>query len=218
MSRSIASRASSGTCKGCDKQNVDLSHKSWDDGHELHTEQARLFGLCLKCLTADAAKKKKELDANARKTTPDHFPDTRKKSGASPEVERNQLLAWLQKELKRIRIGSGRLMLLMDENRSLSASFMEFQGGLQHVDIDLERDDYMRLFKAVDIGGDRSVTVKEMHHVLYETEYPPECLVVPGKTSMEVRSRRGRGGRGRGGGRQCESGGRGWRRSFLVSA
>ena len=78
-----------------------------------------------------------------------------------------QLLSWLSVELLRKRIGSARLMGLMDENRSGTISLREFEVGLEHVDVDMERPGYMALFKAVDVSGDRSVTMEELKEHLY---------------------------------------------------
>jgi hypothetical protein len=73
-------------------------------------------------------------------------------------------------------------MGLMDNNRSGTATFEEFAHGLQTVDIDLERPDYMRLFKAVDGSKDGSrdgsVTLGELKARLYEATYTH--LYVPG--------------------------------------
>ena len=41
-------------------------------------------------------------------------------------------------------------------------SLNEFSQGLRLVDIDLERPDYLRLYKAVDETNDRSVTLEEL--------------------------------------------------------
>ena len=84
-----------------------------------------------------------------------------------PEVGREGLLTWLRRELKRKRVGSSRLMGCMDDNRSGTASFNEFAAGLGAVDFDLERDESMRLFKAVDVTGDRSVSMDELKLLLY---------------------------------------------------
>ena len=84
-----------------------------------------------------------------------------------PEVGREGLLAWLRRELKRKRVGSSRLMGCMDDNRSGTASFNEFAAGLGAVNFDLEREESMRLFKTVDVTGDRSVSLDELKLLLY---------------------------------------------------
>jgi hypothetical protein len=89
-----------------------------------------------------------------------------------PDIGREGLLAWLQGELRRKRVGSSRLMGFMDDNRSGTASFKEFATGLSAVDFDLKRDESMRLFKAVDgQGGDLNVTMKELKLQLYGTRH-----------------------------------------------
>ena len=89
-----------------------------------------------------------------------------------PDIGREGLLAWLQGELRRKRVGSSRLMGFMDDNRSGTASFKEFATGLSAVDFDLKRDESMRLFKVVDgQGGDLNVTMKELKLQLYEKRH-----------------------------------------------
>lgn len=169
-------RASHGTCKKCKHENLDLSHSSWKKGPHggkgdpMFTTQKRHFGYCSHCFATEVA----ETGGHARRTTPASFPASRKKTGNSVSDDRDALLSWLQRELRRRRIGSSRLMGLMDDNRSASASFNEFTNGLAAVDIDLERADYMRLFKAVDVGGDLSVTVAELKQRLYTAKYGSE--------------------------------------------
>ena len=77
------------------------------------------------------------------------------------------LLAWLRGELRRKRVGSSRLMGFMDNDRSGTATFNEFSGGLTAANFALKRDEYMRLFKAVDFNGDRSVSIEELREHLY---------------------------------------------------
>ena len=85
------------------------------------------------------------------------------KAGASRDV----LLGWLRKELRRRRVGSSQLMALMDNDRSGTATFNEFSGGLGAANFDLKRDECMRLFKAVDFNGDRSLSIEELREHLY---------------------------------------------------
>lgn len=101
----------------------------------------------------------------SHRRTPASFP--------APGAHRDELLGWLQRELIRRNAGSSRLMGLMDDNRSGTASFNEFATGLCAVDVDLERDDYMRLFKAIDMNGDRMLSLREVAERLYATQYPP---------------------------------------------
>ena len=96
------------------------------------------------------------------------FPAPPDKSGASAEEDRGQLLSWLKSTLRRKRVGSSRLMGLMDDNRSGGATYNEFVTGLAAVDIDLVREQYMRLFKAVDDSGDRCVSMEELRAKLYD--------------------------------------------------
>ena len=173
-----ANRGSYGTCKTCKKENIDLSHNSWTTEEVLYTPVLRYFGWCAKCFKTETY-----VDPNAskRRTTPADFPVTRDVSGYSVGDERESLLVWLRKELKRRRVGSARLMGFMDGNRSDGASYNEFAHGLANVDIDLEREDYMRLFKAVDIGGDRSVSLRELKGTLYgdESKSGPTPVAAP---------------------------------------
>ena len=46
------------------------------------------------------------------------------------------------------------------------------------MDIDLERPDYMRLFKAVDDSGDRSINMSELKSKLYDATYVKADLYV----------------------------------------
>jgi hypothetical protein len=46
------------------------------------------------------------------------------------------------------------------------------------VDIDLERPDYMRLFKAIDDSGDRSINMSELMSKLYDATYAKVDLYV----------------------------------------
>ena len=96
------------------------------------------------------------------------FPAPPDKSGASAEEDRGHLLSWLKSTLRRKRVGSSRLMGLMDDNRSGGATYNEFVTGLAAVDIDLVRGQYMRLFKAVDDSGDRCVSMEELRAKLYD--------------------------------------------------
>ena len=84
-----------------------------------------------------------------------------------PGASRADLLGWIQGMLKIKKVGSSRLMSLMDDNRSGTASFNEFASGLTAANFDLKRDEYMRLFKAVDLSGDKSVSMGELKEVLY---------------------------------------------------
>ena len=158
-------KMSFGTCKACKKENIDVTHNSWPADEVLYTPVKRYYGWCAKCFEretyVDPATKKHG------KATPGDFPVMRTESGVGVREERLQLLGWLKGEIKRRRIGSSRLLGLMDQDRSVSASLNEFTAGLKGVDIDLEREDYMRLFKAVDIGGDRAVTLVELASTLY---------------------------------------------------
>ena len=70
-----------------------------------------------------------------RRTTPASFPPPRVDSGATVDEEREQLVGWLRAELARRKVGSSRLMGLMDNDRSGTASFQEFQHGLECVDV-----------------------------------------------------------------------------------
>ena len=70
-----------------------------------------------------------------RRTTPASFPAPRADSGATAEEESEQLVGWLRAELARRKVGSSRLMGLMDNDRSSTASFQEFQHGLECVDV-----------------------------------------------------------------------------------
>ena len=58
-------------------------------------------------------------------------------------------------------------MSLMDNDRSGTATFNEFSGGLTAANFALKRDEYMRLFKAVDFNGDRSLSIEELREHLY---------------------------------------------------
>ena len=58
-------------------------------------------------------------------------------------------------------------MALMDNDRSGTATFNEFSGGLTAANFDLRRDECMRLFKAVDVNGDRSLSIEELREHLY---------------------------------------------------
>ena len=68
-----------------------------------------------------------------------------------------QVIAWFRKELKRKHIGASRLLSLMDNDRSGSATMNEFCSGLQSFNFDLDRRTYMRLFKAIDVSNVRGV-------------------------------------------------------------
>ena len=132
-------KMSFGTCKSCKKENIDVTHNSWPADKGLYTPVKRYYGWCERCFEretyVDPATKKHG------KATPDDFPVVRKESGVDMREERLQLLGWLKGEIKRRRIGASRLMGLMDDNRSVSASLNEFTAGLKGVDIDLERED-----------------------------------------------------------------------------
>ena len=163
-----SNRGSYGTCKACKQENIDVSHSSWDPQDRLYdalyTPVKKWFGWCAECFEAETY-----VDPNQgkRRTTPDDFPPTREESGVTADEEREQLVEWLRADLQRRRVGSARLMGFMDGNRSDGASYNEFVNGLASVDIDLERVDYMRLFKAVDVGGDRNVSLQELKTTLY---------------------------------------------------
>ena len=88
-------------------------------------------------------------------------------SSESRDVERKALLNWIRKEVRRRAIGSSRLMGMMDANKSNTVSLGEFTEGLAHVDIDLDRDEYMRVFKAIDVDGGNNLTIQEIEHSLY---------------------------------------------------
>ena len=116
---------------------------------------------------------------------------------------RDHLLGWLQRELARRRVGSSRLMGLMDDNRSGHASYNEFANGLMAVDIDLTREQCMRLFKAVDVGGDFSVSLQELDQRLYTVRYrapTPTRMVHPASDTVSSMDGRGVGGGGGDGG------------------
>jgi len=121
---------------------------------------------------------------------PAEFPAPRDKSGANADEDRRQLLGWLQGTLRRKRVGSSRLMGLMDDNRSGSATYNEFANGLAGVDIDLVREEYMRLFRAVDDSGDRSVSMEELRAKLYEDKI---VLAKPAASASAVGVGGGRG-------------------------
>ena len=82
-------------------------------------------------------------------------------------ASREELLGWLRRELRRRGVGSSQLMSLMDNDRSGTATFNEFSGGLTAANFALKRDEYMRLFKAVDFNGDRSLSIEELREHLY---------------------------------------------------
>ena len=88
-------------------------------------------------------------------------------SSESRDVERKALLNWIRKEVRRRAIGSSRLMGMMDVNKSNTVSLGEFIEGLAHVDIDLDRDEYMRVFKAIDVDGGNNLTIQEIERSLY---------------------------------------------------
>ena len=81
--------------------------------------------------------------------------------------ERQELLVWLRRQIKKRRIGTARLMQQLDCDRSNTITLNEFTRGLASVDIDLERAEYMQLFKAVDADGNNSLTRKELEGLLF---------------------------------------------------
>jgi hypothetical protein len=93
--------------------------------------------------------------------------DARRGVMPSSTASRDELLGWLKRELKRRNVGASQLMSLMDNDRSGTATFNEFSGGLTAVNFDLTRDEYSRLYKAVDVNGDRSVSIEELRNNLY---------------------------------------------------
>ena len=82
-------------------------------------------------------------------------------------ASREELLRWLKQELIRRQVGSSQLMSLMDNDRSGTATFSEFSGGLTAANFTLKHDEYMRLFKALAFNGDRSLSIDEMRRHLY---------------------------------------------------
>eukprot|EP00947_MAST-08B_sp_MAST-8B-sp1_P004665 g4665.t1 len=96
------------------------------------------------------------------------FPEKRKSNSKEDvEAEREALLTWLRDIIKAQRIGVDRLMGVMDGDRSGTISMGEFIDGIAQNDIDLEREEYMRLFKACDKSGDNSLTRIEVEKTLY---------------------------------------------------
>ena len=99
--------------------------------------------------------------------------DARRGVMPSSTASRDELLGWLKRELKRRNVGASQLMSLMDNDRSGTATFNEFSGGLTAANFDLTRDEYSRLYKAVDFNGDRSVSIEELRNDLYGADGGP---------------------------------------------
>eukprot|EP00947_MAST-08B_sp_MAST-8B-sp1_P002941 g2941.t1 len=108
------------------------------------------------------------LEKRSSATKDNPFPEKRKtNSKEDKEEERKALLQWLRKEIKAKRVGPDRLFSQMDADRSGKISLNEFVEGIATNDIDLDRPQYMRLFKACDKSGDNSLTKVELEKTLY---------------------------------------------------
>ena len=86
-------------------------------------------------------------------------------------------------------------MSLMDNDRSGTATFNEFSSGLTAANFDLTRDEYMRLYKAVDFNGDRSVSIEELRDHLFGATAAGKRggkggKGLMGRTSLSQRARR----------------------------
>ena len=134
--------------------------------------------------------------------------ERRKNAGGSSSMmpsstaSREELLGWLKRELKRRGVGSSQLMSLMDNDRSGTATFNEFSSGLTAANFDLTRDEYMRLYKAVDFNGDRSVSIEELRDHLFGATAAGKRggkggKGLMGRTSLSQRARRRGGGQRR---------------------
>ena len=88
------------------------------------------------------------------------------------EAEREALVDWLRAELRARKIGVSRLMQTLDGNRSNTVTMGEFITGLQEMGVVLEREEFMRVFKAVDLDGGNQVTREELEHTLYAPKGP----------------------------------------------
>ena len=126
-----------------------------------------LYGLGTFRESTGAPRKERRRKRKPEKVERRPFPD----EGASREV----LLAWIQTELHWRQCGSSRLMGLMDEDRSGAATFNEFTQGLNAAGVaELKRGDAMRLFKAIDISGNLSISIAELTQTLFTRNYNEE--------------------------------------------
>jgi Ca2+-binding EF-hand superfamily protein len=108
---------------------------------------------------------------------PRPFPPPRSYSGASSADDRQQLQSWLEFDLRRRGVGLSHVLQLMDGNRSGRATLNGFCQGLETANVDLTREQYVRLFKAIDTNGDRHVTLADLRNTL---QRPADAPGTPG--------------------------------------
>ena len=79
---------------------------------------------------------------------------------------------WLEFDLRRRGVGLSHVLQLMDGNRSGRATLNGFCQGLETANVDLTREQYVRLFKAIDTNGDRHITLADLRNTLQRPDAP----------------------------------------------
>ena len=112
---------------------------------------------------------------------PNAFPDGRSADLAELQVR------WLQSQLKQRRVAEGRLLGLMDRDRSGFVTPKEFMSGLASVDIHITMQQCRRLFNAIDDNTDMRLSVAEIKAMLKPKQ--PACTLACPRCAMCERVR-----------------------------